>query len=388
LEFEKKTITLTDNREDYTALTYEQLVIRGCEEIAHTLKSIAIANNFFILSLSGGRDSRALLAASRYVFGTDFDDICYVRTGTSPEQRSDFEVVMKLGKLLNINVNRDIPIKRRWSALSSVDALTRWRLGNSSLYYNWGPNPSVFQDTKLISIRGGQGNAAGDYGNLDDLSGRISKAVNIDQQFIIDHFRLSAGAQIYDSGSEVFDKHYMQWRYRIHYGRKSSEIYNWAINIDPLINSKVDAANFRIPQDKRYDGILARDLIAAFDAKCLEVEFSSKGGQFNADWNARSPFFPFGIGNFSRSQLNSAFIHTYRDVSQTGLKSIPEDFDTECVTRMKDLLLKTHFFEYFDDISKGSNIFDKIKFYPRETNAGRLYKNQFAKAFLFATLLD
>ena len=266
--------------------SYEKLVTLGCELVALELRSIVEKFGFFILSLSGGRDSRALLAACRYTFKDKFSDYIHVRTGTADHQKPDSDVATKLAEYFNFKLTSQLPVpsNRKWYKLIHNQALNRWTVSNLGLYYNMNYSNDYYYGGGLVSIRGGQGNAAGDLGKIENISKKINLETGLPLSFIISHFESSIKRNLISEGEDVIDRNYMCWRYRIHYGRNSSNISQWALNIDPLINPFFDAANMRLSQEERYAGVLSRDIICAFDPECLRIGFSTKNAAFNSDF--------------------------------------------------------------------------------------------------------
>ena len=370
---------------ELTNYTYEKLVLRGCEHIASLLNSLKNEFGSMILSLSGGRDSRAVLAALRYCFGGQFDNFVQVRTGTEAHQEIDRYVVEKLANKFNFPVNQETPkINREWMGLDADSALARWALGSNGIYYNYDCSINYYKEPSLISLRGGQGNAAGDYGGLNDFCGKAKADAGLDPEWVFNHF-LEASESSKDCDDwEILDWHYMKWRYRIHYGRSIAQASKWAINFDPLINPYLDVANMKLTRQERYNGRLSTDIIAAFDGECLDIPFSTKGSSIDHDFISESFIYPLGLGKMSRTTMHTSLITQYHYPNLKEIQYSVKSFNDDCIDLMLNKIMQTKFIEKLINMGVDNAYINLLVDceYERDFIKGNI--NQFAKLYLLS----
>lgn len=284
-------------------------------------------------------------------------------------------------------MNEKLSLKREWFGLEAIQAIDRWTMGSSGIYYNFDASPNFYSDCRLVSLRGGQGNAAGDYGDLNVFSNKVNHEVGLPKKWVFDHFLEAAGDPHLTDPWEIFDNHYMQWRYRLHYGRPSALATNWAINVDPLINPYFDAANMRLSREQRYEGRLSVDIIAAFDPNFLDIQFSSKGSKIDAAFIADSPFYPLGIGNFSRSSLSAFYKDSFGHSTPQQTRNEVQFFREECLSFMEMKIKESYF--YREQIDKNTNYNFSRDLHESKFSIDFIKSNlnQFSKLFLMCNSL-
>ena len=198
---------LVNNKLSLKEFSCEKLVCIGAQYSACFLKSVVDANQFPVLSLSGGRDSRGVLALGRAVLGESFSSHIQVRTGTLDYQKEELEIACQVGNALVFFVNSDMRQKRRCQRLEASSAIQRWLVGNAGTYTIWGPEPIYYPDDSLVSLRGGQGNAAGDYGSLTQFSNAVHDATGLAQEWLIQYFAEAAECDSDRDFDNIFDRH-------------------------------------------------------------------------------------------------------------------------------------------------------------------------------------
>jgi hypothetical protein len=369
--------------------SYEKLVLRGCEHIASLLNELKDEFSSMILSLSGGRDSRAVLAALRYCFGERFDNFVQVRTGTDAHQDIDRYVVDKLANKFNFPVNQEpLRIKREWKGLDANSALLRWAMGSNGIYYNYDCSINYYQDPSLISLRGGQGNAAGDYGSLNDFCSKAKIEANLDPEWVFNHFLEASESSKKCDDWEILDWHYMKWRYRIHYGRSIAQASKWAINFDPLINPYLDVANMKLTRQERYNGRLSTDIIAAFDGECLDIPFSTKGSSIDNEFISESFIYPLGLGKMSRKTMHTSLITQYQYLNLKDIQYSTKTFNDDCIDLMLRKLKESKFIDKLIEMGVDNSYISSLVDcdYDRDFIKGGM--NQFSKLYLFSRVCD
>lgn len=89
-----------DIRNELKELSYEQLVTKGCVQMACLFRTLGKKFGVLQISLSGGRDSRAVLAGCQYAFSDQFHEYVQVRTGAKDRFKVDYEVAELLSENL------------------------------------------------------------------------------------------------------------------------------------------------------------------------------------------------------------------------------------------------------------------------------------------------
>ena len=251
---------------------------------------------FPILSLSGGQDSRILLAAALTL---DSSKIKRLTISSIKNKRSEFSVVQDICKRFNLNLNI-FKNRTERQIIENEIAISRWRSAN--LGWSFQPNFSnkiMFANDSVV-IRGGQVHAS--YYPIV-LKKWISEIKLRDEATYFQYCNLLCDG-ISENINDAINSHYKYFRYRIHYGCSN---YLSSINpiiIDPLINPYYEELSDRLTFEEKEQGRLCRDICKVLEPSLLNFIFDKENNSISKKF----------IDDFSPDYIVDQFVRTKIEV--------------------------------------------------------------------------
>jgi hypothetical protein len=347
LEIRKKNLDFLHNR------PYQNLILMGSIQASAIVSGIPKNTNKNLITLSGGIDSRAVLACAKYCYGENLNDYFSISTSMAPQHEDDAKIANQVCIHLNAPINSNIDT-REWFCLEPDAAIQRWAIGNNGLYFPLHISPNFYQDTRF-SLRGGQSNNIV-YEDLGTLSKRVNLETGLPIQWT-NEFLKDAIVNSQDLNDyEIMYQHYIQYRYRIHYGRPSALRSEWAINVDPLINPFLDCATKYMTKEERDFGKNSFDVMTALEPRLSELPFNSKAQNILDKFKNTSAFYPVGLGSLDRINLKASYLINLSPNRTPNSKGDITTFDN----KVSDLVLN-EIFSHPPSTFTGLPIFQELR---------------------------
>lgn len=273
-------ISLVKNNFDTinSSLSYEDYLKKGIEEVKSITRSTIDAlnknNSIICCDLSGGKDSRAALAAIMAVH----DETFFIRTN-DVEGNDDLKISLEIAshcKLSYINHSND-----NYFPISYKDGIKIWRSYFMGDYHRMGlPNKSNYGASKTIRIGGGAGEIYRDFWNkivnkssavelssvietlLMNEDGRLDKLSVSDKEELYLYVKESLSSEISNNNCfSALSEHYLKFRNRSHFGMRHFTTFNDALYIFPLLSPSLFRASLLLDEQQRESGKLMYDII-------------------------------------------------------------------------------------------------------------------------------
>lgn len=223
-------------REFDQAQNYAEALDLGLTELVGRLATLMASGIQVVSDITGGRDSRTVLAALRYaaperLIGSN------IRFRSNARQSRDYEVAQSLAKMSSfaINTKPKLPPSYR----SAEGAFDLWRNHDLGVYYPVYPAAKIESE---IALSGASGGAHRGVYKGDSLAASLDalRTPGIDNRLmseIVERARHDANAE--DPGSDEQLSHFRLFRNRIHGGRNPLRGYSLA----PLASQSLNRAS-------------------------------------------------------------------------------------------------------------------------------------------------
>lgn len=300
-------VILNKNDGENTELTYTDLLYKTIDITRSFLNSIFDEYEYPILSLSGGQDSRILLAA---IITLDESKRNKLTIHSIKDKAGDFGVVQAIVNRYNIPLNQ-YPHKVVRDKLDPEAAISRWLLFNLGISFQNNFSDKFLKYSNAVVIRGGQVNAS--YYPI------ILKRWLRDIRKKSENEYLKYSKLISDFISPdidyAIDNHYKYFRYRFHYGQIN---YLATINpliVDPLINPYYEMLSEKIDFKEKESGRICRDMCKILCPEMLSFGFDKESNRINSayqnqcNYKANSfskEFFPIFMSKLSKVNFPEA----------------------------------------------------------------------------------
>ena len=245
---------------------YEDGLDQTATYLRSCLKLLLENHEFPILSLSGGQDSRILLAAA---MSLDSPARKNLLLHSIKSQSEEYAIVEKIAKKYGFPLNV-YPQKTRVVKLEPESAARRWILANLGVCFRNNYSDKYLVETNAILIRGGQVHAS--YYPI------------VLRKWLRDIRRVSEQKYLLYSGlmmdsalpnlQVTLDSHYQFFRYRFHYGLTGYAASIGPLTVDPLINPFYERLATLLDFDARESGNLCRDLCNMMEPDVLSFGFA------------------------------------------------------------------------------------------------------------------
>ena len=364
---------------DLTSMSYNDLLFAGSSLIISQLNSIIKFFPHSVLALSGGRDSRCLYAALRFILKEQFQEHITIRTGVY--SISDFETVKQLCTLHGYDVNNKLPITRGWRNINIEQALQRYLYGCYGTYYNYDVSNEFYND-KIASIRGGQSNALR-YNK--HIINNIIRDNKVDRDLCYNHFTNNLNLP-FSENTDILHTHYTRWRCRVHYGRVSQKHTDWAFTFDPLMNVYFDRLYENTDYNTRLKGNVHRDLLLLFDKSSLEVDFDSKSKCFSKEFIESSEFFNTPL-NDNIYSCNTEISLKYKPIIFEKSQTLNDNFHNDILNIMINTIKSSDLFVFLSQQEHWvHNTAKELKLNNFDSQFVTQNKNQIAKLYQICLL--
>jgi hypothetical protein len=346
------------------SIGYNRAILMGALQTSAIIRSLPQYSSKSVLNLSGGVDSRAVLAACLYSYRAEFDNLFSINTSLAVEHSNDALIAGKICDGLNLQLNKGSD-NRKYYALTPDLALKRFNLSNNFVYFSSNISQNYYDEDRL-SLRGGQANNVV-YEDLISFSNRIATTTGIHVDWITNFIREATNYNG-DDTYEIMYQHYIQYRFRIHYGRTSSTKTEWSTCIDPLINPYVNLSAFLLNKNERDLGKNSFDITCALMPSLLNYEFNSKAQKSLNQLLKMSSYYPVGIGGMSNISFTSDFSSNDFNVINKINYPILSDFNSLVFDQMIDFVLSKPVsvfdeFPLFSDLRKFLNSNSGVSIY-------------------------
>lgn len=219
------------------ASSYEEQLSVALAELVGRARTLLTSNLPLVSDLSGGRDSRAVLAAIRYALGGNKIPP-NLRFRSNPRKRVDFKIANQIAahSAIMLNQKASVPAFRR----TPQDAYRAWWANDLGVYHPVYPDVHFGGEIALSGAAGGAHRTVYTGGSLQEsMLSLKSPELSMDaMQNIVDRAQRSVNVEGASTDEQL--THFRLFRNRIHGGRNSLR----GVSIAPLAaKSLVQASN-------------------------------------------------------------------------------------------------------------------------------------------------
>lgn len=275
---------------DYTIAPphdYHRLIDEGAREVSDNVRAVLNSGYPVVCDLSGGRDSRVVLAAL-IALGRIEDVTFYTKVGL--KERGQLDAAIGSGLVRRFGGKYGVPARKSGYDVNPVEESIRKRRSQLfGAYHSITPNilntVTPIYDTPFIRMMGGTGEMYRDYyqrffrinsgshrgEHLEDVlrarCGGIFGDLWFDAYF--PHFRRTFERMPGDSISQKLDSHYLNFRNRFHFGLRPTRD-GAPFTVSPAASNSLLKAAKCLPDSERATGRVLFDVTKAL---CEELAY-------------------------------------------------------------------------------------------------------------------
>ena len=277
----------------YPTDQYSELLDEGLNDVISNCASILNDEIFsrFLLDLSGGKDSRMVLAAVMQVPG--WRGRVLINSKDVPSN-NDLQVSCGIANLIGLNFNDEIG--GGTESISVEDNIAIWRSYFHGSYHRIGTCAwsNIGRRAETVTLSGGSGelmrpfwsNAFNLTPDIQDIYSMVDKISRPGRIAVPQEFREQGLSRISDEldgmpGStaiEKLDAHYFFFRNRTHFGMRAFSTYHEHLTVFPLLSKALVAAGWRCNEDERRNLAVIRDLLRNLHPVLASLPF--EGGKY------------------------------------------------------------------------------------------------------------
>lgn len=272
---------------------YADLLEEGLNDVISNCASVLNDEAFsrFLLDLSGGKDSRMVLAAVMKVPG--WRDKVLINSKDVPSN-NDLQVSCGLANLLGLKFNDEIGGGAE--PLSVEDNIAIWRSYFHGSYHRVGAAPwsNLGRRTENVTLSGGGGellrpfwssafNLTSQINDMYSILNEISRpgAISIPQELreqVLQQVSSELESLPGKTAIEKLDAHYFFFRNRTHFGMRAFSTYHEHLTVFPLLSKALVAAGWRCSEDERGNLAIPRDFLRKLHPVLASLPF--EGGKY------------------------------------------------------------------------------------------------------------
>lgn len=346
-----KNIGVIERIRDGNGATYAELLREGAKGVArHVLAAFNQSHAMLGMGLSGGYDSRVLLAAMLHL-GLENHDRVYIDSKIQPRHVDDLRVAKRIAGYYGFEVNRRYPsahhfarFGRRIERLDPASAIDEFRRTHGPNYHIAFLQELAYSDWTLSTrLTGGGGEIYRDFYKQDfpqpNVTTFVRNLTELSHKAVVPECRELAAATVFDELRRLDPEpeewrslrlHYTAWRNRMHFGRVEA-LHRPVVN--PLMNVHLAMASNMFP-DGDGERQLLLDLFMLLEPTLAFMEFDQRDKAFTKSEIEATPFFADPLERPSTSPL--AF--DGNDLAAVDDKESVESFSLAWVNEAADLL--------------------------------------------------
>ena len=277
----------------YPTDRYADLLEEGLNDVISNCTSVLNDEAFsrFLLDLSGGKDSRMVLAAVMKVPG--WRDRVLINS-KDVSSNNDLQVSCGLANLLGLKFNDEIG--GGTESISVEDNIAIWRSYFLGSYHRVGAAPwsNLGRRTENVTLSGGSGELLRPFwssafnlpSRINDMCSILNKISRPGTISIPQEFREQALRQVRSelesmpgrTAIEKLDAHYFFFRNRTHFGMRAFSTYHEHLTVFPLLSKALVAAGWRCSEDERGNPAIPRDFLRKLHPVLASLPF--EGGKY------------------------------------------------------------------------------------------------------------